>query len=932
MAVELLARPAKVPAVWRARLAFGPGHTVLLPNVSARQAVLDVDVVNMTYEPTAKNNTATCNVWCFALVAGARLKNNVPAASNFTTAPGIYVPETTFSFLLMRFSTPARHLLGGLLAGALCWVAVPAAAQAPAAAPATGSLTGTVLDSLKREPVPYATVVLLPATGESPITGVAADDAGKFALNKLAPGSFRVRVSYVGYGTQTRAVTVTTGATALPPFQLPVAGTALAEAVIVGTKPVVQVLPDRIVYNADQDVTNAGGNAADVLRKAPLLAVDGDGNVQMRGSSNFKVLVNNKPSPTLASNLAEALKGIPAEQIKSVEIITTPPAKYDGEGTAGIINIVLKKGVEQGMNGRVSASGGNRNSNVNAALNFKTKKLGFTSSGGTGGWYGPRESNRVRYGKLDNSTLNQNGIGNYGGRWNYASIGLDYDLSEHQSLSLAASLNTYKGHEYANLLNDYVAASPANNQLFTRATNTLFSGFNGELTGTYTKTFKQPRKEWSVVGQYAENSGTFGYDFDQYANSYTNLETSQADYRERSRGRTPGSEVTVQTDLTQPFGEKQTLETGLKAIWRRTGSVADVDGKKQADADFARLPGRSTDFDYDQNVQAAYATYTAKATKKLSMSLGGRLERTALSARFRTTNSEIPPRSYLTLLPNGNAQYAFSDNNSLRLAYSKRITRPYIDYLNPFIDRSDPQNISFGNPDLDPELTDSYELSFNTNGKAGSLNISGSVRRTGNAIESVQKTAEEVGITDALPGATVRTYANVASNAFYQLNFYGSAKPAKGWEISGGPDVQYIVRRSPTLGIDRRGFTAGLNLNTSYKLPKKFTLQGFLYSSLPSPQLQGRGAANLYYQLGVKKTFLSDKADLVLNLAAPFNDYWRYRSTIDTPAFSETDTYYAYQRGFRLSFSYRFGQEQQGKQRKSISNDDVKGGGSKQGG
>ena len=826
--------------------------------------------------------------------------------------------------------------LGALLAAALlAGAARPAAAQTPApvAAPAaTGSLTGTVRDSLKNEPVPYATVVLLPATGDAAITGVAADDAGKFSLTKLKPGAFRLRVSYVGYGTQTRAITVAEGPTVVPAFRLPVAGTALAEAVVIGTKPVVEVRPDRIVYNAEQDVTNAGGTAADVLRKAPLLAVDGDGNVKMRGSSNFKVLVNNKPSPTLASNLAEALKGIPAEQIKSVEIITTPPAKYDGEGTAGIINIVLKKGVEQGLNGRVSGSAGNRNSNLNASLNFKTKKLGFTSAGGTGGWYGPSAFDRVRNNTQDAGVLRQSGTGNYGGRWGYGTVGLDYDLSEHQSLSLAASLNTYRGEDVSNLLNNYTAARPVDNQLFTRRTTTLYGGFNGELTGTYTKTFATPRKEWSVVGQYAKNDGTFGYDFDQYANSVVSLEPGQASYRERSRGRTPGSETTFQTDFVQPFGEKQTLETGLKAIWRRTGSVADVDGKQQAEADFVRLPGRSTNFDYDQNVQAGYATYTSKLSKKLSLSLGGRLERTALAADFRTTGSSLPARSYLTLLPNGNAQYAFSDNNSVRLAYSKRITRPYIDYLNPFVDRSEPQSISYGNPNLDPELTDSYELSFNTNGKAGSLNIAASARRTGNAIESVRLRAEDAGITDALPGTTVRTYANVASNAFYQLNFYGSAKPAKGWDISGGPDVQYIVRRSPALGIERSGFSASLNFNTSYKLPKKFTLQGYMFGSLPSPDLQGRGAANLYYQMGAKKTFLKDKADVVFNIASPFNNTWRYRSTIETATFRETSNNYSYQRAFRFSFSYRFGQEQQGKRRKSVSNDDVKGGGSKQGG
>ena len=830
--------------------------------------------------------------------------------------------------------------LGALLAAALL-LGRPAAAQTPAITPATatattasaatGSLTGTVLDSLKREPVPYATVVLLPplfsaTPPDKPITGVAADDAGRFTLTKLPVGRYRLRVSYVGYGTQTRAVTVTAGLTDLPAFRLPVAGTALGEAIVIGTKPVVEIRPDRMVYNAEQDVTNAGGTAADVLRKAPLLAVDGDGNVKMRGSGNFRVLVNNKPSPTLASNLAEALKAIPAEQIKSVEIITTPPAKYDGEGTAGIINIVLKKGVEQGLNGRVGTSFGNRNSSLNGSLNFKTKKLGFTSSGGTGAWYGPNRTELLRLGKLDGSTLSQRGTGDYGGRWLNAAVGLDYDLTATQSLSLAAGLNGYAGHNYNTMLNEFAApALPQTNALFTRATNGVFSGFTGELTGTYTKTYALPRKEWSVLGQYANNSGTFGYDFDQYQNAYTNLETSRANYRERSRGRTPGSEVTFQTDLVQPFGEKQTLETGLKSIWRRTGSVASVDSLALGQAAFAPIARRATDFSYRQNVQAGYATYTNKLSQKLSLSVGGRFERTALAASFRNTNSEIPARNYLSLLPNGNAQYAFSDNNSLRLAYSRRITRPYIDYLNPFVDRSDPKNLVYGNPALDPELTDSYELAYNTNGKAGSLNIAASMRRTGNAIESIRLGPDEAGITR-------QTYANVAANSFYQLNFYGSAKPAKGWDISGGPDIQYIVRRSPALGIERRGFTASLNVNTSYKLPKNFTVQGFLVGSLPSPDLQGRGSANLYYQLGAKKTFLQGKADAVLNFAAPFNDYWLYRNATDTPAFAETNLNYSYQRCFRFALSYRFGQAQQTKQRKSISNDDVKGSGGKQGG
>ncbi|MDO7853619.1 TonB-dependent receptor domain-containing protein [Hymenobacter convexus] len=828
----------------------------------------------------------------------------------------------------MKYSTFCALLALLGLVWASPRIAQAQAPAAPAVVVGTGSLTGTVLDSLKKEPVPYATVVLLPpAPNDKPITGVAADDQGRFSLVKLSPGPARLRVSYVGYGTQTRAVTITAGATAVPTFRLPVAGTALAEAVVIGTKPVVEVKPDRLVYNADQDVTNAGGTAADVLRKAPLLAVDGDGNVKMRGSGNFKVLVNNKPSPTMAQNLAEALKGIPADQIKTIEVITTPPAKYDGEGTAGIINIVLKKGVSQGLNGRVSANGGNRSAGGNGSLNFREGKFNFTSSLSAGTNFGPSEFLRDRTGFLVQGTdlLTQRSAGNYRGGYYYATLGADYDLSEHQSFSLAGSLNGYRGNNNNDLVNRYTAPNAALNKLFTRATNSTYQHFNGELTGTYTRTFAQARREWSVLGQVARNVGANNYDLSQFPNSDVALDLSRTDYRERSENRTPATEYTAQTDFVQPFGEKKTLEFGLKSIWRRTGAVGTVDGFTPGrTADFVRLPDRSTDFDYDQDVQAAYGTYSFSAGKKLNLSLGSRLERTALAGNFRTTESSFS-RSYLTFLPNGFAQYALSDMSSLRLAYSRRITRPYIYYLNPFVNRQDTLNISSGNPNLDPEITDSYELSYNTNGKAGSLNVSGSVRRTGNAIESVRTPTGS-------PGVTAETFANVASNVFYQLNFYGSFKPMPKWDVSGGPDVSYIVRRSPSLGIQRSGFAASLNLNTSYKLPKNYTVQAFGYGALAGPELQGKGLGYLFYSLGAKKTFLKDKADLTVNVSNPFNSYTVFGNTLSTPAFEERSEYRAYQRSFRVSFGYRFGQEQQGKRRKSISNDDVKGGGSKQGG
>ena len=228
-------------------------------------------------------------------------------------------------------------------------------------------------------------------------------------------------------------------------------------------------------------------------------------------------------------------------------------------------------------------------------------------------------------------------------------------------------------------------------------------------------------------------------------------------------------------------------------------------------------------------------------------------------------------------------------------------------------------------------------MSYNTNIKTTSINASLSARHTGNAIESVRflttnpQTPLPPGVVPD-PSVTVQTFNNVAANTFYQFNVYLSAKPTPKWDLSAGPDVQYIVRRSPSLNAQNQGFTFGTNFNSSYKVTKTFTVQGFVYASTRTPEIQGTGPANLYYQLGVKKTVLKEKADLVLNFGSPFNRYWPYRSTTNTQYFTENSEFRSFQRSFRFSFAYRFGQAGQGKQRKSIENDDTKGGGSKRGG
>lgn len=786
----------------------------------------------------------------------------------------------------------------------------------------SGTLLGSVQDSVSRQPVAYATVVSLPlsSTGGQ-LAGATTDPQGLFTLPKVVPGSFRLQVSFVGYASRTQSVVVTAATTTIPHILLAPAAQQLGEAVVVGRQPLVEVQPDRLVYHAAQDIGNAGGTAADVLRKTPLLAVDGTGTVTMRGSTNFKVLVNNHPSPTLAQNLTQALKGLPADQIQRVEVITTPSARDDGEGTAGIINIVLKKGARRQVNGHVGASGGNRATELTSALGFKRGPVSVNAAASTGTWYEPDRLTRQRLGfsALGTDTLTQSGRRINSGKWYNATLSLDYDPAEHHRFALTGTLGGYQGQGQRDLFNQLVSPDFTLNQLFTRANTEYVGNTSHEVTSTYTRTFAQARREWSVLAQYARNAGTFGYAFDQFTNSAVALAPDRADYRERSQGSTPGREVTAQTDFKQPFGESKTLEVGLKAIFRRTGAVATVEGlTPRQTPDFATLVGRGTDFSYAQEVQAAYASYTTVLGKKLTTTLGSRVERTNFSAEFRASGTRLAPRSYGSVLPNASLNYTFRrDTSGLRLAYSRRITRPYIDYLNPFVDRSNPQNITYGNPELAPELTDAYEVTYNTLVRAAPVVVSGTVRHTGNAIEAVR-------LPTTTPGVTEQTYANVVSVTYYQLTLYGTAKFTKQWEVSGGPNAQYVVFLSPDRELLRRGFSAGMYADTSYHFTHHFTAQASVAGSLPPPILQGQGGASLYYSMGVKKTLLGEKADVTLNVLNPFNDSFPNRSSITTAFIDERTEYRSYQRAFRLSLNYRFGQDTSEREHRKANNDDLK--------
>ncbi|TGD81438.1 TonB-dependent receptor domain-containing protein [Hymenobacter wooponensis] len=798
----------------------------------------------------------------------------------------------------------------------------PAPTSAPSAK-GTGRLTGRVLDAATQKPIEYATVALLSATGTAPLTGATCDEQGRFELKELPAGSFRLQISFVGYTTRVEPVSVTEASTELGALALTASAQNLAGVTVTGEKPVVETKPDRLVYNAEQDPSNTGGTAADILRKTPLVNLDGEGNVQLRGTSNVRILINNKPSALLSGNLADALKQIPADQIKAIEVVTAPSAKYDAEGSGGVINIVLKKNSLQGMSGNVGINGGNRNQGINGALNAKRGVVGInTKLSGFQSLYPFKSStNRTNYlpngatGQLTERTTSRNQ-----GQGGYGQVELTYDPSPQHSFTLSGNSNLYKSNAPQELFNQYIGQSQLDT-LYSRDINRRDESRNYDLNAGYTRTFgeKQPRREWSVLAQHTNSRSREKYRLDQFPTSELR---GPIEYQEASHNLARNLETTFQTDYTQPFGEKNTLEMGAKHIRRQVSSDYTVDTLLASEqSTFVRSALRSNRFNYHQNVLAAYGTYNFALGKKHTLSLGTRLERTAIEGEFQSEDGRFQ-NNYLNVLPNLSATRTLKkEGQTLRLSYSRRIQRPQIYFLNPYVNQVTPNSVNFGNPKLRPEIADLVELTYSTFGEKTSFNASGFVRRTGNSIERFSQYNEALARNET-------TYANLATASIYGVNLYGSWKPVKGWDLSSNLSGDYTNLRSPVLRRPNRRASMYMSVNSSYKLGKTYTLQGYGGFWTGGVELQTRYSGGLYYGLSAKKLLLAEKADFTVginNFLAPGREF---RSTTTTPDFINQGVFYSYQRSIRASFNYRFGKVDGGqRQRRTIRNDDSKGGG-----
>ena len=775
---------------------------------------------------------------------------------------------------------------------------------------------GQIVEKISGNGVPFATVIIKNDSIKEK-KALACDVSGHFLINMNAPVKYTLTVSSVGYKEFSIPIILSELKTDLGKLQME-EGVLLKEVTVSAQKPLVKIDPDKIVYSMESDPEAQTNNALEMLRKVPLITVDSEENITMNGQSNFKVLVNGKSSSMMSANFKEALKSLPANTIKDIEVITNPSSKYDAEGVGGIINIITSKKTINGYNGSLSSGVDARGSlNMSAYLAVKVKKFSFSSR-----YYGrqfiqPESRTSIATEYFNNTDYHystSNGNSSYKGLSNGYTGEASYDIDSLNLISLSfwgfngSSVNNgFTETQYMNTDND-----------ITRLYHNRIKSSNsfGSLSGNidYQKTYKKPDK-----------SLTFSYKLDNNPRLMKN--TSGVDgiinypsYSQLSENDAVGREQTFQADYYDPITKKHQVEGGVKFILRQNTSNSEIF------RDNIKLDNVN-DLDYNQYIMGLYAGYLIK-WKKLSTKAGLRLERTWNDGNSKTAgiNTDFTNRLF-NLVPYITFSYMPKQGRTIKLSYTQRLSRPGIWYLNPYVNNSDSLNISYGNPALKSEVSHSFDLGYTYFTPKFNFSATASSSFANNSIERISRVESN--------GATVSTYENIGKDQRHGVNLYFSYRPSAKLNVFFNGGVNYTKLEANTgYSITNKGFSYRGSLGGRWTLWKDGSVNANLGVYSSSIMLQGNSSSFYYTGLGVSQYFLKRKLMLSVSTSDPF---W-YRKKYNNE--SKDITFHSYiensypAQNVRLSLAYNFGKMelQVKKARRGIRNDDLKSGGESQGG
>jgi ferric enterobactin receptor len=779
-----------------------------------------------------------------------------------------------------------------------------------------GLITGLVIDSVSKQPIEYATVSLIDNNSHKTITGSVTDTTGYFSVTITQGGNYTILVEAIGFVPFHihEQILNKNKSQYVGQILLNHKVSSLKDVTITGGQKLIENKIDKMVFNAEKDLTSQGGVATDILKKIPQVSVDVDGNVELAGSSSIRFLIDGKPSTAFGSNIADVLQSIPASQIKSIEVITNPGARYDAEGLGGIINVILKHSTVRGINGSISLTAASRNENGAFNLAIRNGEFGinvFLDANARLPATTPLTSQRI---SLDTSAktniiLDQQGSSRFYRYGVESGISLDYTYRKKNNFTLTLS-NNYFGSTNSGSQNQSQATYDYDgnlvNQILTRSeTQSDINLHNTNFSLDYKRTFEKEDQELD----FGIHTSVEHNNFNSINNQY-NLPGNTLFYGTNNNN--PGKETLTEIvlDYTQPLTRKIMFGVGGKMVFTDIHSTSNVLSLQPASGLYVYDSTLSNYLKYQQQVYALYAELSFPVSGWFEAKIGLRYERTALNPFFSDIPQQVNEPGYNTFVPSIFLSRKLNEKQTLKMSYSKRIERPDYRELNPFINTTDPYNFTTGNPYLQPEIGHRFEIGWNYNLETGgSFMISAFYRLNLDDIQPYVVYYPTLPVGDTVyKNVAVSTRQNIGTEKNLGMNFFSDLHLTPKFYVRTNI---FIFHREGINALDSglkvESWNYRINMNLSYNFSDMLAGEFFASFNSPRNEIQGKYPSFSTYTLAFRKYFWKKKGSIALTGTNIFSEYLNQATVLYGPDFTINSTRKIPFRSFGINFTLKFG-------------------------
>lgn len=776
-------------------------------------------------------------------------------------------------------------------------------------------INGLVADSASQKSLDYITLGLKNDKNELLKTGLTKMD-GSFTFNGITPGKYVLSIIAMGYKTKSINIELNEDKN-IGTVYLSLQATSLNGVVVTADRPLIKMDIDKISYDLQSDPESKVNSVLEMIRRVPLLSLDHEDNIQLKGSTSYKILINGRPSAMMEKNPKDILRSMPASTIQSIEVITNPPAKYDGEGLTGIINIVTVKKIDNGYSGSLNVnqrfpSGG---PGIGSAFNLKQGKWGVSANFGSSIFHDPLSINSYmrRVTGPNPSELNQDGARTYKSRNAYSSAQISYEIDSLNLISgqFAYNLGSFeqsgylisKSHSPTALLEAYrVENENEGNRDGMDASLNYQLGFKKNKTSLLTLSYR-------YLNYYDKRDMLVGLS--------ERVNYSVPDYLQFNVGES--REQTFQLDYVQTV-KKATMESGIKGIFRNNNSDFRY-SSKNASGEYILNPLLSNQYNNLQNVFSFYNSWQLNLNN-WGLKAGIRLEQTEVKADFISSASRVE-KSNLNLLPSLSVSRTLKDKSSLSFGFSQRIQRPSIWELNPYVDRSNPNLERTGNPNLQAVVANNFQVNFNRSKKTSfSMGLSQSFSNN---------TVQYIILFDPATNINKLTMNNTGSTNSTGINVNIGHPLTSKWNINFTTNLNYVFVKGYVDGvfIENDGLKGNFSASTGYRFENGWRINSNMnYMLYPEILLQASGVSIFSFGLSVNKDILKEKLSISASVNNPFTKYMNYPNYISGINYEGEQNGQGYFRVFSYSLNYKFGKlkGQIAKNKRGINNDDLSGG------